>query len=71
MEAHGRAVLYRILVRCSEQWAVATAREYKENVSPDLAMEPFESLAWKDAAKICSALRSGYQAPAKFRRKDF
>ena len=69
MQSHGRVVLYRVLIRCSEQWAASMAREYSENISPDLAAKPFESLAWKDAARICSALRAGFQAPVKFRRR--
>jgi hypothetical protein len=71
MQPDGKVILYRLIVRCSEEWAAAIAQEEDRKNSPDLAGKPFQSSAWKNAAAICSALRAGYQAPMKFRKGVF
>jgi hypothetical protein len=63
----GRALLYRVQGRLSEQWGEALARMENPDAPRDLWREPFEAISWSDAISIVDALRHGFSAPLKFR----
>ena len=68
MTDEGRQILYRMKVRCSEQWGIALADMELENIP---ASTPLGAIAWHDAILICHLLRRGFQAPEKYRKRGF
>jgi hypothetical protein len=66
MTDEGRQILYRVLLRCSEEWGLALARMEFEGASGGA---PFEAISWHAAVLICNTLRNGFSvSPALGKR---
>ena len=69
MTQDGRAFLYRMNVRCNEQWGAALARMEAPDAPANLWREPFEAVAWSDAISIVDALMHGFAPPTKYGKR--
>jgi hypothetical protein len=52
-------LLYRVNMRCNQEWGAAIERLKGEGVWPGFALEPFEAIAWHNAVYIVDALYTG------------
>jgi hypothetical protein len=70
MTSEGRNVLYRVGMRCAEQWGIALHRMEADGAPAGICREPFEAIVWHDAIYICDALRRGLPIMPKHEHRE-
>jgi hypothetical protein len=66
----GGNLLWRVEVRCSQQWGEAYARMNASGALEDLLGKPFEAEAWLDAIRIVNYLRRGVPLPKRLSERE-
>ena len=65
----GGNLLWRVEVRCSQEWGEAYFRMNLSKSRGDLLGKPFEMEAWLDAIRIVNYLRRGVVLPDRLTKK--